>query len=53
MSIAALPNDLLEQCFTGGSLGMRFGMYLNLWCINGRTHEVLMKLGRAFLKCNF
>jgi hypothetical protein len=53
MSIAALPNDLQEQCFTRGSLGMRFGMYLNLWSINGRTHEVQMKHGRAFLKCNF
>jgi hypothetical protein len=53
MSIAALPNDLQEQGFTSGSSGMRFGMYLNLWCINGRTHEVLMKLGRALLKCNF
>ncbi|GAB1385129.1 hypothetical protein MASR1M59_02770 [Melaminivora sp.] len=40
MPIAAVPN-YLGQDFSSASPGLRFGMYLPLWGINRRTHELL------------
>lgn len=40
MSIAAVPK-YLGQDFSHASPGLRFGMYLPLWGVNRRTHELL------------
>ncbi len=42
MPIAAVPN-YIGQDFSEASPGLRFGMYLPLWGINRRTHDLLWK----------
>ena len=40
MPVAAVP-DYLGRDFSHASPGMRFGMYLKLWVVNRRSHELL------------
>jgi CRISPR-associated protein Cmr6 len=40
MPIAAVPS-YLGKAFSDASPGMRFGMYLTVWGVNRRTHELL------------
>lgn len=41
MPVAAVPKYLRDHDLTTASPGMRFGMYLPLWGIDSRTHELL------------